>query len=118
MENLHSEGQPQADVEARLQELTELAAEEFGRDALFTYLGADNAYVTMTFNEAIQVCGRHIATAPNEMVLGMLREMATRAQKFTALVEQHPEAQERYNQSLERGRAALAKHALSETEQE
>lgn len=104
-----------------LEELRRQAAEAFGEDALFTYIGKDNAASTLTFAGALDICGQHIGRLPFDDILVMLREMQERAVRLQHYDEQTDDT--RFAQSLERGRAihermsgALAKRALDNNE--
>lgn len=98
----------------RLQQLTGKAREQFGDDAKFMYFSANKQAFTMTFEQAIAVCGEHIADAPDAMVMGMLEKMYDNAIKFEAVAEKNPEAARRYKASLSRGEEALARRALDQ----
>lgn len=98
----------------RLQQLSDMARERFGDDAKFMYFSATKQAFTMTFEQAIAVCGDYISDAPIEMVMGMLEQMYTNATKFEVAAEKNPEAARRYDASLTRGKEALARRALDQ----
>jgi len=105
---------PQPSAE-KLQELHDRAQETFGEDALFTYRHDGDAY-TLTFTEALDICGQHIAQFPVEAVVGMLQGMHEDAALLAQYDELRP-GEDRLETSIERGRTKhqemLAKRALA-----
>lgn len=97
-----------------LAELHAKASERFSEDALFTYRHNGDAY-TLTFAEALDICGQHIARVPVEAVLSMLNTMHDDANLLARYDQMRP-GENRLGRSVERGTAkrieALGNRAL------
>lgn len=106
---------PQPSAE-KLQDLHDRAQETFGEDTLFTYRHEGDAY-TLTFTEALDICGQHIAQFSIETVIGMLQGMYEDAQLLAKYDKLRP-GENRLEHSIERGQAKheemLAKRALAQ----
>jgi hypothetical protein len=77
----------------------------FGSDALFTYTReSTNTIATLTLDEAIMICGRHIASEGSEAVMATLARMHDTA---LSLENRNPAIFER---SKQMGRQVLKRH--------
>ena len=97
---------------ATLRELSEQAKNVFGEGAEYTYQNKDGDFFTLTLEEALEVCGPHIASVPIDVALEMLNKMRQRTLKIEELAENNPVAKERYTVTKVRGQQLVARIAL------
>ena len=93
---------------ATRQDILDQAKKRYGEGAHFVYLrsGEENSIIAMTLEEAMQICGDHIAKTNINMLWTILDQWHRSAELLKQKSEEH------FNRSLELGKQALRSRGI------